>query len=201
MSTATPKAGRSVSRLCAAFAAALSLVVLVAAICSANTSQYVGKVQLGYRTYFAEVVVAGSTASVWLRVSENQHSTKDKRLATLTVKSITITPKKVQQLICSGKKVYDDGKMLVGCGSLVVSGACLVGAVPTGGLSLLACSVTIGYTAMTGAKDCIMGAVDKIADVIGGSQEWSAYASHSALSAGDLSDGIEYAMDAWCASK
>jgi hypothetical protein len=154
------------------------------------------------KKYFVYLQVYCDRGELWFRTGQNMCSSGD--LLVLTVYHDSRTIKKGQTLVdvakalCNIKRIYDGGKMAVGCASTGITGVCLIASVPTEGGAALVCSASIGYTVKTGLVDCVRGIVDWIGSKIAGDAKWAIVAAQYNVNLGKWDDVISYAIDAAC---
>ena len=174
-----------------------SLTITLLLLPFISKSEVITTINYKGQTYFVDVYVAGSSATVWIRVGQYMSSNDDIRAMDIDLS--VAAAENVHKTICRAKRVYDDGKMVLGCTATIGTGVCALGAVPTGGTSLLVCTAAISYTVERGLADCLDGVSGIIADYVGTK---AAYSTHRAIqAAGDMNlvGIVDNAIDVACA--
>ncbi|MBI1926992.1 hypothetical protein HYR99_22460 [Candidatus Poribacteria bacterium] len=154
-------------------------------------------VQWRGKPYYVDVVTVGQKASVWLRVKPNASSAEDIKILKLEARNMPFDD--AMKLVCRAKEVYDSGRTIIGCAATVGSGACIAGAVPSGGATVAVCSASLTYTFDRGLQDCVVGVSDFIAARLIKSSEWPIVAEKAAVDTGQFGDAISRMIDTICA--
>lgn len=154
-----------------------------------------GTVNFGGHIYFIDVQVTGNTAAVWLRYSQNMCSIYDKKVMNLGVSNPTLS--NATNTICRAKSIYDSGKTVAGCLSVVASGACAGATVSSGGAAAALCTATWTYAVNTGMGDCVSGVTSQIGNSLG-LNEWVTTAINANLTGAKWSSIISTAMSKAC---
>ena len=156
-----------------------------------TTTKYQGK------TYHVDVLTSGLNAEIWFRISPNACSAGDFKVTTVNGRQATL---KTARLACSGKKLYDDTKTVVGCSATVASGICGAATVATEGAAAFMCESVWTYTATRGLADCVSGVKDAIAGYLISDVNWSSFQAGKNLGAAKYKGAVSSAIDAMCAS-
>lgn len=174
---------------------AFTVMPAVVAFSAQPKIYYLGEQRIENQMYFVELQVWPNEAVVWLRARPYTCSLDDKKVLTLSIGYKTIY--EVQTQVCRARKIYDNGKIIVGCGSLVGTGICaFTGA--GGGYGAVVCYATATYALTTGAQDCIFGLAGIIAQLLGYGQEWQFVKYQYGISSPKLTTLIDLALDAMC---
>lgn len=132
-------------------------------------------------------------AEIWSRTRMRQSNGTDIKIMDMKM-LVKATEEIAMNAICSGKKVYDGGKTILGCGSVVGSAACIVTG-GGGGVGVPVCAVTMTYAATTGMVDCISGVTSAIGEKFG--QEDAVQAA-MAMNQASISNAISLTIDEAC---
>lgn len=186
------------------FLLSCAVVLLVFCMCmfpSDVAEAYVkqaGTVSYKNKTYYVTVDVSTNKAIVWLCTNQYMSTSSDIKAMELTVQSAVDLTKTVGRLICGAKDVFNQGKTVVGCGATFASGVCIVGAVPSGGSSVVVCQAVFTYAKDKGLADCMQGTAGNIARLLGKSEEWNAMRMGASLSETSYIEAISKSLDMAC---
>ena len=176
----------------------LAVGVLVLPVLTGSTAlgTTVGTTVYNGRTYFIDIQTGGQHSVVWFRVKPEMCSRGDFRVMNLRAK--VARRDDALATICRAKEYCDGGKTVIGCGSVVGSGICLAGAVPSAGASLVVCSVVLAYAANKGLTDCVFGISGVIAGALGKEDEYTDMMLGSSVAMLDFGWIVESAIDRAC---
>ena len=149
------------------------------------------------KTYFITLEKHNGEVTVWARKALQQSNREDISILTFNTK-VMPDKDKAMSMICRAKNTVDNGRLILGCASVVGTGIC----VATGGgagVGVPVCVATVGYAATTGLVDCVAGLTDKISSYFGYSDfGYAAEQAFNALSPTSLvSVAIDQACDDW----
>ncbi len=150
--------------------------------------------RIGDSRYYITVENQCGTYEVWARRELQMSSNGDVLIASIqmdTERSIET----VKETICRGKKIYDGGKLLLGCASTVGTGICAATG-GGGGAGVAVCYVTINYAASTGFVDCLSGMAGLVGNALG-EENWDV-AMENALGQYRISTLVEQTIDEAC---
>ena len=132
-------------------------------------------------------------SEIWLRKNPNACSIGDKKLGTINVGFQNSD--QVKHLICRSKRIFDDGKTILGCTATLGTGVCVV----TGGgagVGTAACAIVTLYTVNTGFVDCISGLSGEIGKLTG--QQGVSETLQITMNQASLAGLVSSAIDAAC---
>ena len=145
----------------------------------------------------------GTRAELWFRVKKDACSYGDIKVLEIVPRARRLDPKKslvdIAKTLCEVKKIYDNGKTVVGCVSTTITGVCLVASVPSGGTAAFVCNVSITYTVSKGFVDCVTGIIDWIGSTLTNDRDWAVFRFTTSISTSQMKDAVSYAIDAACA--
>ncbi|GEM_PF-4268931 len=170
----------------------VAFIVLLAGISNAETvdsTYYNGKL------YYVDVLTSCAGSEVWLRVKPEMCNLGDVRV--MEVKAYAAPPSAVSY-VCRAKVYVNAGRTLMGCGSVIGTGLCVAGIIPSGGATLAVCSVSLPYAEITGLRDCVRGIAGIVANFIGRQKQYEEVSLLAAASSADLSWLISAAIDKAC---
>ncbi len=170
-------------------------VLLFLSISFSSLAHIVGSTTFKGKTYFVDVIVSGTSATIWLRTNQNMCTTNDIRVLQLSASNSSL--KSAGVTICRAKRVYDAGKTIAGCLSIAASGACAAATVATEGAAAAFCSAVFVYSVDYGVRNCIDGVSNNIANYLGASP-WASFAIKAGLTTGKFSSVIDTAIDSAC---
>ena len=174
----------------------MALAALLVALMTQKTEAAIVGIQwVGWTPYYVDVVANGPNATVWYRMLPWPTRTD---VPVVTLHASTMTLGQAAKLVCGAKQVYDGGREILGCGSVIASGVCAVGAVPSAGSDAIVCSTVWGYTASTGFADCVSGISGVIANYLNTSAGWSAYSTWAEVNQGTWTGVISGSIDMAC---
>ena len=148
------------------------------------------------KKYFVDIRTSSGKADIWFLEKNNASSPGDKLMLTLNVKNLTV--KDATKFLCDSKKTFDEGKAVIGCLSVAGSAGCLMAMSMTGAAPIVLCQSTLVYAGTKGAKDCLLGISDAIAEKLKKDSLFNAAKIADALSEAKYKDVIDTAIDELC---
>ena len=151
--------------------------------------------QYNGKKYYITLEKNFGVSEIWARQKLQTSILGDIKIASL--KLAEQTKKNAMAAICSGRKIYDNGKLVLGCGSVVGTGVCLF----TGGGAVIGvpvCTATITYGVAGGFVDCVSGITHKVAGYFGASDIMAATEiSNNPTVASLVSMALDEACENW----
>jgi len=175
--------------------------ILCLALCtSAIQAAVITTANYKNKTYHVDVISKSKTgevsAEIWFRVAKTGISTQDILVAQLG--GSTKKLKEYANLVCRQKEIIDNGKVILGCTSVIGSSFCAVGAVATDGAMAFVCASTWKYAGEKGAADCVEGIADAIAGYLRKQNEWKTVSTGASLQELKLGEAISKSIDYMC---
>ena len=178
----------------------LSYVLWLIFAASTVNAAVIATVKYKNKNYHVDVVNKSTTreaaAEIWFRVAASGSSSQD-----ILVARLSGTAKKLKEyadLACRQKAIYDGGKVVVGCTSVIGSSFCAVGTVATEGAMAFVCAATWKYAGEKGAADCVEGIADAIAAYLKREAEWKVIATGANLQELKVGEAVSKAIDHMC---
>lgn len=152
------------------------------------------------KTYHVDVISKAKSgevsAEIWFRVAKTGTSNQDILIAQLT--GTTKKLKEYANLACRQKEIFENGKLILGCTSVIGSSFCAVGAVATDGALAFVCASTWKYATEKGAADCVEGVADAVASYLKKQNEWKVIATGANLQDLKFGEAISKSIDYMC---
>jgi hypothetical protein len=172
------------------------ILIFVLATLINKTFSQIPKVTFEGKSYYVDVRTSKDRADIWFTEKNNASSAGDKLMMKLNVKSLS--EKDAIKLLCDGKKTFDEGKAVIGCMSVAGSVGCLMAMSITGASPIVLCESTLVYASTKGAKDCVLGISDAIADKLKKDSQWNGAKIIKGFSEEKYKDVIDTAIDQLC---
>jgi len=175
-------------------------LIFTGLITTQATAEIIGSVTYNSKNYFVDVIKSSASdqtkVEIWFRTANNASSLDDLKITEL--KAYTKKLSEYVDLVCRGKEIWDAGKTIAGCTSVVGSAFCAVGTVATDGALAVVCETVWVYTEDKGAADCLEGMADALAKFVGKDKEWKLLGTAAQLTEPELAKAISTAVDMMC---
>jgi hypothetical protein len=143
--------------------------------------------------YFITLEKYNGKSEVWARHQLLMSHFLDEKI--MTIQTQTIQKEEAMNLICRNKRVFDTGKTIVGCTSIIGSGVCVVSG-GGAGIGVPVCSAIVMHTASGGLVDCVSGLTSVISRHFGKTD--FGYAVEQSAGAVSWTSLVSVAIDAAC---
>lgn len=179
----------------------LSIGVALIQIWTAETNaEIVGSGMVNNKLYFADVVHNGTRQQVILRRYWNMCSRDDIVFADVAAQRTTLGT--AARAICTAKTWYDNGRTVAGCLATAATVGCATAVAVSDGAAAAFCGAVLDdfgpYTLRRGARDCVLGLRDQIAQSMLGDRNYAAIGLSAGLTLGKWKDATGKAIDLAC---